>query len=112
MLVGATVEEVGFDERATAGGVAELLDAIGALLPASQAAGFEEVRVGLRPGTPDDLPVLGRAEVVPNVIYAAGHYRNGVLLAPVTAQLIADLVLDDREDALRAPFTPARFHTT
>ncbi len=112
VLVGATEEEVGFDERATAGGVAELLDAIGALLPASQAAGFEEVRVGLRPGTPDDLPVLGRAEVVPNVIYATGHYRNGVLLAPVTAQLIADLVLDDQEDALLVPFTPARFHTT
>ena len=50
-------------------------------------------------------------EAVPNVIYATGHYRNGVLLAPVTAQLIADLVLDDREDALLAPFTPARFRT-
>ncbi len=112
VLVGATVEDVGFDERSTAGGVAELLDAIGGLLPASRTAGFDEVRVGLRPGTPDDLPVLGRAEAAPNVVYATGHYRNGVLLAPVTARLIADLVLDGREDALLEPFRPDRFDTT
>ena len=109
LLVGATVEDVGFDERATVAGVAGLIEAVAGVLPAARDAGFEAVRVGLRPGTPDDLPVVGRSAAAPGLVYATGHYRNGVLLAPLTARLVADLVLDGREDPLLAAVSPARF---
>ena len=109
LLVGATVEDVGFDERATVAGVAGLIEAVAGVLPAARDAGFEAVRVGLRPGTPDDLPVVGRSAAARGLVYATGHYRNGVLLAPLTARLVADLVLDGREDPLLAAVSPARF---
>lgn len=109
LLVGATVEDVGFDERATVAGVAALIEAVSGVLPEARNAGFEAVRVGLRPGTPDDLPVVGRSAAAPGLVYATGHYRNGVLLAPLTARLVADLVLDGREDPLLAAVSPARF---
>jgi glycine oxidase len=103
ILVGATVEDVGFDERTTAAGVRDLLDAVCELLPEAWRATFVEARVGLRPATPDGLPFLGRSSRSARVLYATGHYRNGVLLAPLTAELVADLVLEGREDpALRA----------
>jgi glycine oxidase len=91
VLVGATSEDVGFDERATVEGVGGLLDAATALVPALASATFVDVRVGLRPATPDGMPILGPAKD-PRVLYAAGHFRNGVLLAPLTARLIADYV--------------------
>ena len=109
MLVGATVEEAGFDERATVSGVASLIEAVAGVLPEARNAGFGPVRVGLRPGTPDDLPVVGRSAAAPGLVYATGHYRNGVLLAPLTARLVADLVLDGQEDPLLAAVAPARF---
>ena len=109
VLVGATVEEVGFDEGATVSGVTALLAAVCELLPAAKEAGFEGVRVGLRPGTTDDLPVLGRSPTMSNLVYATGHYRSGILLAPVTARLIADLVLDGQEDPLLWSVSPGRF---
>ena len=109
VLVGATVEDVGFDERATADGVRELLDAVCELLPAAGTATFLGVRVGLRPATPDELPVIGPDPAVPGLIHAAGHYRNGVLLAPVTAKLIAALVLDGRADPILDSFSASRF---
>lgn len=109
LLVGATVEEAGFDERATVSGVASLSEAVCAVMPEARNAGFETVRVGLRPGTPDDLPVVGRSAAAPGLVYATGHYRNGVLLAPLTARLVADLLLDGREDPLLAAVAPGRF---
>jgi glycine oxidase len=91
LLVGATVEEAGFDESATLGGVLELGAAVHRLLPQAAAAAVRAVRVGLRPATPDGLPMIG--QVAPGVVAATGHYRNGILLAP--------LVLDgDRDPAL------------
>jgi glycine oxidase len=98
ILVGATVEDVGFDERTTAAGVRDLLDAVCELLPEAWRATFLEARVGLRPATPDGLPFLGASRQSNRLIYATGHYRNGVLLAPLTAQLIADLIVDGKED--------------
>jgi glycine oxidase len=93
VLVGATVEDVGFDERATIAGVRRLLDAVGTLLPAASEATFIEARAGLRPASDDGLPIIRRAaDAVPQLIYATGHYRNGVLLAPLTAQLVADFI--------------------
>ena len=98
VLAGATVEDVGFDERATSSGVQALLDAALTLMPALRAAAFEEVRVGLRPKTRDELPAVGASSTMPHVFYATGHYRNGVLLAPLTARLAADLILDGKAD--------------
>ena len=97
LLIGATVEDVGFDERATAGGISHLLASAAELLPAAASAHFEDVRVGLRPRTPDELPLIGPSSTMPGVYYATGHYRNGVLLAPLTALLLADLILEKRE---------------
>jgi glycine oxidase len=98
VLVGATVEDVGFDERTTAAGVRDLLDAVCELLPAAWGATFLEARAGLRPATPGGLPLLGPSLASDRVVYATGHYRNGILLAPLTAAVIADLVIDGRED--------------
>ena len=109
VLVGATMEEAGFDERATTAGVRDLLEAACEVIPAAWQATFAGVRVGLRPGTPDDLPILGPSPHVPGVYYATGHFRNGVLLAPVTASVLADLVVGQRRDPGLEPFSPARF---
>jgi glycine oxidase len=98
VLVGATVEDVGFDERATSAGVRDLLDAACDLLPGGWGATFLGVSVGLRPATPDDLPVLGPDARVPGLVHASGHYRNGVLLAPLTAHLVADWIVDRKRD--------------
>ncbi len=108
VLVGATVEDVGFDERATAAGVRDLLDAVCELLPDAWRASFTEARVGLRPATADGLPIIGRSEANPRLIYATGHYRNGVLLAPLTAQLVADLVSERGEDPILHAVRPGR----
>jgi glycine oxidase len=109
VLVGATSEDVGFDERATTAGVRTLLDRGVELLPELNAAFFEEVRVGLRPATPDELPLIGRSSTMRGVFYATGHYRNGVLLAPITALAVADLVLEGRERPELADVRPNRF---
>jgi glycine oxidase len=109
VLVGATVEEVGFDERTTAAGVRDLLAAACELLPTASGATFLEARTGLRPATPDELPVLGSDPGAPDIVHASGHYRNGVLLAPITARLIADLVVDGRRDPALESFGPDRF---
>jgi glycine oxidase len=108
VLVGATVEDVGYDERPTAEGVRSLLSAAIGLVPSLERAQFEEVRVGFRPKATDELPIIGRSEAMPSVFYAVGHYRNGVLLAPLTAVLMADLVLEDRERAELALVRPGR----
>jgi glycine oxidase len=109
MLVGATVEEAGFDERATVAGVHDLLTAACAAVPHTWTAGFRGARVGLRPATADGLPIIGALDGAPNVMFASGHYRNGVLLAPLTARLVADAVLDGRVDPLMAALGPSRF---
>ena len=98
VLVGATVEDVGFDERTTAAGVRDLLDAACELLPGAWGATFLEARAGLRPATDDGLPIIGPVASAPGLVFATGHYRNGVLLAPLTAQLVADLILEGRTD--------------
>ena len=109
VLVGATVEHVGFDERTTVQGVRDLTTAACELVPAAAGAAFVTVRAGLRPAAPDHLPIIGRSAVMPNLVYATAHYRNGVLLAPLTAQLVADLLLDDRVDPVLEVTSPQRF---
>jgi glycine oxidase len=109
ILVGATVEEAGFDERTTDEGVRGLLWAARQLIPLLRDDDLIEARVGLRPATPDELPVLGRDPDIPGLVHASGHYRNGVLLAPVTGKLIADLVADDVSDPALEAFSAVRF---
>jgi glycine oxidase len=109
LLVGATVEEAGFDQRATVAGVRDLLEAACDLIPRAWTASFAGVRVGLRPGTPDDLPVIGRSGRDARVVYATGHYRNGVLLAPLTARIVAETLLDKPPDPMLDSVSPARF---
>jgi glycine oxidase len=93
LLVGATVEEKGFDATLTAGGVLSLLEAAWRAVPAIEELPIEEMWVAHRPGSRDDAPILGRA-LIGGLVYATGHHRNGILLAPVTADAIARLVLD------------------
>jgi glycine oxidase len=108
LLVGATVEDVGFDESVTPDAVRSLATAAADLVPAARGARIQEVRVGLRPMTPDGLPAIGRSSTMPGVFYATGHYRTGVLLAPLTSALVADLVLDQRHDPALAAVRPDR----
>jgi glycine oxidase len=98
LLVGATVEDAGFDESSTVEGVRLLTDAVGTLLPDARNAAMAEVRVGLRPASPDGLPLIGPLSMAPAVTLATGHYRNGILLAPLTAQLVASSILDGVSD--------------
>ena len=109
ILVGATVEDAGFDERTTVAGVRDLLDSACDLVPHLWQATFVGARVGLRPATADEMPIIGRSTKMPGLVYATGHYRNGVLLAPLTARAVADLVLDNRDDPLLAAAAPQRF---
>lgn len=101
LLIGATVEDVGFDESSTPEGIAALLAAATRLLPSLAGIEVRAVRVGLRPATPDELPLVGWCASWPGVCLATGHYRNGILLAPLTARLVADLVLGVDSEAGR-----------
>jgi glycine/D-amino acid oxidase-like deaminating enzyme len=109
LLVGATVEDVGFDEASTVDGVRTLTDAVAELLPGSRAAAIDEVRVGLRPETPDGLPIIGACAAAPNVTFATGHYRNGILLTPLTAELVSRYVLEGVVDPAMTATSPDRF---
>ena len=109
LLVGATVEDVGFDESTTVAGVQSLTAAVIQLLPDTRHAGVREVRVGLRPSTVDGLPIIGPSSFAPNVTYATGHYRNGILLAPLTASLVSRYVFDRVVDPAMSATSPDRF---
>jgi glycine oxidase len=107
VLVGATVERVGFRKEVTAAAIAGLIAAAGRLLPDLSDSLFLRAWAGLRPGTPDDLPILG-ASPIAGLFLAVGHYRNGILLAAVTARGMADL-LDGSDVPAFAPFSIDRF---
>ncbi len=108
LLVGATVEERGFDESLTAGGVFALLETAWRALPAVEELAIDELWVGFRPGSRDDAPILG-ATPVEGLVLATGHHRNGILLAPVTAEALARLVLTGQPLAGTEPFGIERF---
>ena len=108
LILGATVEEKGFDTTLTAGGLLTLLEAAWRAVPAIEELPIEEMWVGHRPGSRDDAPILGPGPV-DGLVYATGHHRNGILLAPVTADAIAKLVLDGLTDAAIRPFGMGRF---
>jgi glycine oxidase len=100
LIAGATVEERGFDTTVTAGGVHEVLREAYRLLPEVAEMEVVEAMAGLRPGTPDNLPVVGPG-AVEGLLLACGHYRNGILLAPLTAETVAGLVTGERVEAMR-----------
>ncbi|WP_231954834.1 glycine oxidase ThiO [Actinoplanes derwentensis] len=110
VVVGATQEERA-DLHTTASGVHDLLRAALDLVPGLAEHELTEVTVGHRPGTPDNGPVLGALDDSPGrrIVVAAGHFRNGILLAPITARLIADLVLTGSADPIIDGFAPGRF---
>ena len=109
VLVGATMEDVGFDERTTDVAVRNLRESGRKLVPALGAATFVDARAGLRPATSDELPIIGPSSTTRGVFYATGHYRNGVLLAPLTASLVTDLVLGTGAGAELDLVRPSRF---
>jgi len=108
VAVGATVEERGWDGRPTAGGAYELLRDALALVPGLDDAELVAVRTGLRPGSPDDLPMVGPGGAA-GLVVATGHHRNGILLTPVTAEAVAAAVLGEPLPAEVAPCDPRRF---
>lgn len=109
LVVGASSEEAGFDTSPRAGAVYELLRDAQSILPELGEAVLDEVCTGLRPGSPDNAPVIGPSGL-PGLIHATGHFRNGILLAPVTAGGVADLVETGTLPDALATFTPDRFH--
>ncbi|MDG4789925.1 glycine oxidase ThiO [Micromonospora sp. WMMD1102] len=108
VVVGATVEERA-DLAVTAGAVFELLRAATEVLPELTEYELVEARSGLRPGTPDNAPLLGPLPDRPDVVVAAGHFRHGIVLTPLTADLVADLLATGVPDPALAPLSPARF---
>jgi len=108
LIIGATAEEKGFDASVTAGGLLTLLEAAWRAVPAVEELPVEEIWVGHRPGSRDDAPILGRGPLE-GLFYATGHYRNGILLAPVTADAMARLILDDVVEPAIKPFGLERF---
>ncbi|HEX7779546.1 MAG TPA: glycine oxidase ThiO [Vicinamibacterales bacterium] len=112
LLVGATVEDAGFDERSTISAIQELTTAANELLPEARTASLQDVRVGLRPASADELPIIGPLPSSPRVVVATGHYRNGVLLAPITAAIVRDYLLDNVRDRAIEWTRPDRFTTS
>jgi glycine oxidase len=108
LIVGATVEEKGFDERLTAGGIFSLLEAAWRAVPAIEELAIDEMWVGFRPTSRDDAPILGPTPV-DGLLLATGHHRNGILLAPATAAAVSEYILKGDLPAPARPFTLARF---
>jgi glycine oxidase len=108
ILLGSTMEEAGFDDSTTADGVAHLLAQGKRLVPETGAYAVAAAWAGLRPATADRLPFLGRPAGFGGLILATGHFRNGILLAPVTGKIVADLVAGRTPSLDLAPFRPGR----
>jgi glycine oxidase len=109
IFAGATVEKVGFRRRTTVRGLAEMTKMASSLAPRMSALTPVDAWSGLRPGSADGLPLLGPLPGWDNLTVATGHYRNGILLSPITGRLIARLLVDGSLDRTLSPFSPARF---
>jgi glycine oxidase len=108
ILIGATVEDVGFDKQVEPGTIKHLQKEAERLVPRIAKAKIHENWAGLRPGTPDDLPILGESST-PGYFVATGHFRNGILLAPITALVMSRLLRGEAAGFDLKPFSPARF---
>ena len=108
LMLGVTIEEVGFDERVTVAGVRAILERTAALVPGLDELPLYRAWAGLRPATPDERPYMGPLPPIRNLWVSTGHYRKGILLAPHCARLLARSILADRLDDELAPFKPTR----
>jgi glycine oxidase len=109
LLVGATIERVGYDKRNTADAIQKLTRGALDLCPDLKSATFSRMWAGLRPGTPDSLPILGIDPAWKGLIHATGHFRNGILLSALTGKIMAELVIEQRSTIPLDQFSPARF---
>jgi glycine oxidase len=109
LFAGATVEDVGFRPRTTRQGLAQVRRMATATAPALRYPEVASDWAGLRPGSPDGRPIIGRVPGKDNVLVATGHFRNGILLGPITGRLIAQLVMEGRTELPLEAFSPARF---
>jgi len=108
ILIGATEEDVGFEKRNTPAGVRGLLEFATSVVPALERATFERAWSGLRPGSADGLPYLGRLPGKKNLSVAAGHFRQGLHLSPITGQLLAQVLLHEATSLPMKPYAPDR----
>jgi glycine oxidase len=108
VLIGSTLEDAGYDKRTDTSVIQRMHRAAIGLIPALERARVLEDWAGLRPGTPDDLPILG-ATSTPGYFVATGHFRDGILLAPVTAHVMAQVITGMQPDYEISAFSPARF---
>ena len=108
VLIGATVEEAGFDKTVNPQSIQQLHQAAARLVPAIAEARIIEAWAGLRPGSPDGLPILGPGHL-PGTYVATGHFRNGILLAPITAVLMSELIQGKTPQIDMSAFSPSRF---
>ena len=107
-IIGATIEDAGFDKTLHPSDIAYLRSLAASLLPPLADAHQLEAWAGLRPATPDGLPLLGALPTQPNHFIATGHYRDGILLAPATAHVMAQLLSGETPSIDLTPFSPAR----
>jgi len=110
ILIGSTLEEAGYDKRIDADTIHRMHQAAIRLVPALGQARFLEAWAGLRPGTPDDLPILGSTRT-PGYFVATGHFRDGILLTPITAHVMAQVITGLKPEYDISRFSPLRFHT-
>jgi glycine oxidase len=108
LVVGSTLEHVGYEKGVTSGGMEKIFSGVNELVPDLARAEITDTWSGLRPGTPDQLPILGPTDRE-GLLLATGHYRNGILLAPVTARLIAEWITERRTSLSWEEFSPLRF---
>jgi glycine oxidase len=108
ILAGSTLEDDGFEKVVTPEGLAKIIRAAVELAPALARAEIVETWAGLRPGTPDNLPILGRTDIE-GLFVATGHYRNGILLAPITGKLVARWISGEKTGIDLSAFSPLRF---
>jgi glycine/D-amino acid oxidase-like deaminating enzyme len=109
LLAGSTSERVGFDKRVTHEGIETIRSMAFEIAPALQHCPVIDSWAGFRPRAEDDLPALGAAPHVKHLFFATGHYRNGILLAPITGELMADAILSGKTSPSVEPFSPQRF---
>ncbi len=109
LFAGATVEEVGFRPGTTKRGLAGLRRMAKATVPALRYADVASSWAGLRPGSPDGQPIIGPLPGYDNVVVATGHFRNGILLGPITGKLVAQLLTEEETELPLGPFSPSRF---
>ncbi|MFN0110336.1 MAG: glycine oxidase ThiO [Blastocatellia bacterium] len=111
VIAGSTSDKFGFEKRVTAGGMTSIIERAKEILPGFGDLAMIETWAGLRPRAADALPVIGSDSTVTGLVYATGHYRNGILLTPVTAKAVSEIVLKGESSIQLSPFSPARFNS-